>query len=154
MNWYGSARSNYFRVKDLTDFQKFCDENVPGAEIVHHDENESGTYKMVGVDDREMPPVEVHPLTALLFREEGGLPTQIEIDDTEYEFIDVISTHLVKGEVAIFMESGAEGMRYVSGHAIAVTWDGRTEYVSLNDIYDKAAAMLGIDARLVSGCEY
>lgn len=55
--------------------------------------------------------------------------------------VELVSAHLTREDVAVFMESGAEKMRYVGGAAVAVNADGRTEVVDLDDIYEKARSL-------------
>jgi len=120
-NYYATARSNYFKVKNKRAFKADCD-------------------KMgVGVwDDRKDGRVGIYPESD----DEGGWPSESWPEDADdaYEFdvCDVISAHLVEGEVAILLEAGAEKLRYVHGHAIAVNSKGETRKVMLNDIYDLA----------------
>lgn len=117
-NWYGSARSNYVRVKDR---EKFLDwaQSLPDVEVVEQE----GTF-------------------ALLARGEyGGWPSfrsRDDREDQEDEAIDLaaeIAIHLAPDEVCIFQEVGAEKLRYLSGSALAVNSAGETLQISINDIY-------------------
>lgn len=130
-NWHGAARSNYFRVKDEAAFKAWVATCPglgfwPGASIYR------GMFALhaEGTDD-------------------GAWPGYREIESEEWQGVDYyvyedIIPHLAEGEVAVFMEAGAENLRYITGWAIAVTWDGRTVSVSLNDIYGKAFGAFGI----------
>ncbi len=119
-NYYGSARSNYFIVKDADVFEKAL-EHVPDIEI----DKEGDKYCIL--------------VTGGDF---GGWPSSIWDDEKDIAInIDVpvlVSEHLVDGEVAIFMESGAEKLRYVIGYAVAINNKGETVAIGLDSIYDMA----------------
>jgi hypothetical protein len=123
-NYYGNARSNYFRVKDD---EAFIDamENIPSIELIHE---ENGTFVILGDD----PDGAGWPSWA--YDEEND--TDIEID-----LPAVVSEHLADGEVAIFMESGAEKLRYIVGYAEAINNKGERREVSLNSIYELAGEL-------------
>ena len=123
-NYYGSARSNYFKVKDPVAFEEALF-NVPDIEI--QGSIEKGFCVLVSGGDA------------------GGWPSMGWDDETEEEFdIDVpqiVSEHLVDGEVAIFEEAGAEKLRYLVGYAEAINSKGERRAVSLNDIFKLAAEL-------------
>ena len=115
-NYYSSARTNYFRVKEVDAFnawvKEFEDNN--GVEVVDKED----TF-------------------AILFDGESGVPISREVDG-DYEpldFMDELSNHLADDEVAILHESGAEKLRYINGFAIAVNNKGERRVISLDDIY-------------------
>jgi len=134
-NWYGTARSNYFHVKDKKKFKEHCD------------------LMNLGVwDDRKDGRVGVYPWD----NDDGGWPSSIPIDEEqqkkfgieptdgdywEFDFAEEISKHLKKGEVAIFVQVGAEKMRYVTGHASAINSEGVLQTISLENIYEIAKGM-------------
>ncbi len=123
-NYYGSARSNYFKVKDEAVFQEALS-LIPDIEI--HGDNESGFCILVSGGDY------------------GGWPNMGWNEETEEDYdIDVpllVSEHLIDGAVAIFMESGAEKLRYVTGYAEAINSKGERTSISLTDIYEAAAEL-------------
>lgn len=123
-NYYGSARSNYFKVKDEAAFLAAL-EDVPDIEI--HGVNEKGFCILVNGGDY------------------GGWPTMgwddEEEDDFEIDLPVLVSEHLLDDEVAIFMESGAEKLRYIVGYAEAINNKGERKTISLMDIYDIAKGM-------------
>ena len=115
-NYYSSARTNYFRVKEVDAFnawvKEFEDNN--GVEVVDKED----TF-------------------AILFDGESGVPISREVDG-DYEpldFMDELSNHLADDEVAILHESGAVKLRYINGFAIAVNNKGERRVISLDDIY-------------------
>jgi len=119
-DWYGSARSNYFGIKDEASYKIFCDR----WNIVPIQDGKKWGF-VCSLDDK------------------GGLPsyTSDENNDEEYDFddfVDELSKQLKPSHVAIMMECGAEKLRYVTGFALAVNSNGTTKTVSLNDIYKKA----------------
>ncbi len=123
-NWYGTARSNYFRVKDKQKFTEWAT-SIDGLELIEDEEGRVG----LGCN---------HDYS-------GGWPDLVYNQDTDdYEEIDVVKSvaaHLQEGSVAVFMEVGAEKMRYVTGWAVAVNHKGDTARVSLDDIYKQAAEL-------------
>jgi len=129
-NYYATARSNYFKVKDTKKFEKFC--NKVGVEMVTQND-------LVGfICSRS---------------ENGSLPSAI-YNDGDWEDIDLcdmIASHLCRGQVAVMMEVGAVKHRYVNGYAVAVNWKGEVKEVSLDMIYD-LAKKLGV--KNVTKAEY
>ena len=115
-NYYSSARTNYFRVKEVDAFnawvKEFEDNN--GVEVVDKED----TF-------------------AILFDGESGVPSFREVDgDCDHlVFMDELSNHLADDEVAILHESGAVKLRYINGFAIAVNNKGERRVISLDDIY-------------------
>jgi hypothetical protein len=118
MNWYGTCRSNYFHVQDSIAFEKWFSE-FDGALL---DADKEGRRAFVLHD---------------------GIPTfrsarnDDEDDDYDVDFMTELREHVVEGEAAIVIVAGAEGHRYITGEAYAVSPDHEDQlYVSLNDIYD------------------
>jgi hypothetical protein len=127
-DWYGTSRSNYFRVKNLKKFKALC--TRWGVEFIEKDDAPG----FVGFLGRS---------------EYGGLPSNIteeaelgevrELDSDD--FYKELAEHLKDGEVAVMMESGAQKHAYITGFAIAINSKGETVSISLNDIYEKAKAL-------------
>ena len=120
-NYIATARSNYFRVKDKEKFEEWC----WGLGLT-----------LIGEDDK---------LGFVVETNDGQIPAWRVGEDGDMDEVDFggeLASHLVDGEVAIFIEVGAEKLRYVSGYAIAVNSKGETRQVFLMDIY-KAAGDLG-----------
>jgi hypothetical protein len=120
-NYYESARTNYFAVKDVEAFKK---EIEPlGLEVV---ENKDGKL-------------------ALLSDLEEGFPYSYydeEIEDSvEVSWNEIFKQHLQDEEVAILMGAGAEKLRYISGWAVAYNNKGEQKSVSLDDIYELASSL-------------
>lgn len=127
-NWIGTARSNYFRVKDAEAFKKFVEES-PGIKIY---DTEGGKFVITPSDEGD-----------------GGWPRQTyDVDAGDYEEYDLageLALHLAEGEVAVLMEVGSERRHYLTGNATAVAWDGRIEVVYLSQIYEKARQAFGVE---------
>jgi hypothetical protein len=120
-NYYESARSNYFFVKDVDAFKAELDGSGLGIES-----RKVGELTQVG----------------LFASEENGFPfekyDQETYDSTELDWADIFKRHLVENQVAIIMGAGAEKLRYISGWAIAYNNKGESKSINLGDIYDLA----------------
>ena len=117
-NWYGASRSNYFKVKDAAAFEAKM--AALGVGVVT---SQDGALAVLGSD-------------------EGYWPSCDPNTDEDIEFIELVAGYLADDEVAIFITSGAEKLRYISGYATAVNNKLETRDVNLNDIY-KLAEELG-----------
>lgn len=121
-NYYASCRSNYFKVKNPVEFKEAM-EKLKG-EVTLCEEN--GVYCILG----NCP-------------DGGGWPTSIynspgDREPSDFDLGQFVSQFLGDGEVAIFLETGAEKLRYLVGHAIA--WNNWGEYrmIDINQIYQLA----------------
>jgi len=122
-NYYASCRSNYFKVKDEDAFILAMSE-IPGIEV---SQEANDTFCLLGGDP-----------------DGAGWPSWVQDDDGKDIEIDLpleVSKYLADGEVAIFMESGAEKLRYVVGYAVAINSQGEQVSIGLNDIYDMARGL-------------
>ena len=119
-NYYASARTNYFKVKDPKAFKQWVD-----------------TLPDVAADFRKKDGKYV-----LLAEGEYGWTTERYNEDVEdYEAVNLeeeIVPHLAEGEVVILQEIGAEKLRYLHGYSVAVAWTGETIRVDINDVYQLA----------------
>lgn len=132
-NYYASARSNYFSVKDPAAFK----EAMADFEVdVHEQSKQANTFCLLAANADGV-----------------GWPTWIEGDEDEeieINFFEIVGSFLADEEVAIFMEAGAEKLRYIVGEAHAVNNKGDWHSVSLNQIYDLAKEL----GENVSECSY
>lgn len=130
-NYYGTERTNYFRVKDEDAFRKWAEEELE-IEVVEHDENK-GMFCLLpdpNGDDRTFP----------VWRESEDEDEDLE----EIDFMGELSKHLQPGSVAVRTQSGFEKLRYVMGFADAINHKGERVSVDIQDIYRLAAeAKLG-----------
>jgi len=125
-NFYGTARTNYFKVKDAEAFKAWV-EDLPSVVLIEKDGlfgfysdcPDSGTFPSSRWDDEKEDFVEID-LTAEL--------AEFLTDDT----------------IAVLMEAGAEKKRYISAWAQAVNHKGEVETISLFDIYGMAEERFGI----------
>jgi hypothetical protein len=125
-NYEAQTRSNYFKVKNAEKFKAFCQR-----------------YNLEVITD-EKPKKECK----YGFMVDGSIPSgrcNAKGDWIESDFLQELSVHLVKGEVAVVMEIGSERMRYLNGYACAVNWNGRRHEVSLTDIYKWVKDTFGIE---------
>lgn len=127
----GYARTNYFKVKDLTAFRAW-------AEPLDLDFT-------TDVDDPDA--------IALLCNTEHGVWPETDPETFEEipDFALALSGHLAPGQVAILMEVGHEKMRYVGGYATAINDKGKRIDISLYDIYKMAQEKFNVD---ISAAEY
>ena len=122
-NYYASARSNYFKVKDVEAFKSWVD-SVPSLGLWRSDE-----------------------MFALYSEGEAGWPAWYLDDDGDELYFEVtdVAEFLTEDSIAVFMESGAEKLRYITGYAVAVNHKGETVQIGLGDIYELARAKFGIE---------
>ncbi len=122
-NWYGTSRSNYFKVKDGGAFREWAERR--NLEVL---EDRRG---LLGVAPSSMS-------------EDGSWPSYDDDDDCEIDFQAELIEHLAEGQVAILMTIGAEKLRYLTGFSVALAWDGRRMSVDIADIYDKVELEFGV----------
>lgn len=128
-NYYGVARTNYFRVKDEAAFRAWA-ANYP-VEIQNADDgfcllpDDSG-------DGSTFP--NAHPETG-----------------DEIDFFKELSAHLTEDSIVVHMESGHEKLRYIIGIAEAYNHKGECVQISLTHIYDLAEKKFG---HKPTPCEY
>ncbi|MDD2741240.1 MAG: hypothetical protein PHV02_03145 [Rhodocyclaceae bacterium] len=126
-NFTGSARSNYFRVKDVENFKSWA-LNISNIGFWEKE----GTFAIYSDD----PDTGCWPSSAL----------NPETDDhEEIDLVAELADHLQDGEVAVLMQAGAEKLRYIGAYATAVNHKGETVDVSLNQIYQLAMDKFGVD---------
>ena len=128
-DWYGTARSNYFKVRDNETFKVFM-QDLSNMFAEHNDVD--NTWWIRANDDSN-----------------GGLDWTIYDEDFEPDdsvnAMDEFASHLQEGEVAIFLEAGAEKLRYITGNALAIAWTGEIIEIDLTDIYELVAKKYGIE---------
>jgi hypothetical protein len=125
-NWYGTCRSNYFRVKDEAAFLEWIADFE--ATVIRDDDDKVG---FISND------------------EYGGVPRNWPDDDEEpISILEGIAEHLAENHVCVILEAGAEKARYVTGQAIAIAWTGERTEIQLGDIYAQAQEEFGGDAEI------
>ncbi len=140
-NYYATARSNYFAVKDENAFREWAAQlGLTVLEPDHCDKTADGIRRF-GISPGDCA-------------DSGGWPTSLADDETgdcdEIDVAEQLSAHLADDEVAVLIEVGNESLRYVTGVAVAVNNKGRTAHVNLDSIYT-AARRLG---RNITQAEY
>jgi len=129
-NYYCTARTNYFHVKNVDLFNKWI-EQFSEIEVVK---------KMIGLENGfGLLFDEAIPTTAL--RDKKNEAGEVEEVDVDIDFMDELADHLADDEVAIYMEAGAEKRRFVIGYAVAINNKKESESISLDDIYAKAKTL-------------
>lgn len=135
-NYYATARSNYFAVKDEEAFKDWV--MSVGLEVYEQITPGGSTLFMIAPSDMD---------------DCGAWPSGREDKDDEWveiDLLDELSVHLADEHVAVLMEVGNEKLRYVNGFAQAVNNKGEYVQLSLNDIYEKAASL----GSFVTAAEY
>lgn len=121
-NYVGSARSNYFRVRDEAAFMRWV-ETLPGVVARREDDDPERFVLLVEEGD------------------DGGWPNwrcdELTESEEEFDLHSELAEHLAEGEVAVLQEVGAEKLRYLVGYAVAVNHRGEKLAVSIDDIYEK-----------------
>jgi len=125
-NYIGTARSNYFAVKDP---EAFVNEmNKYPVEVITKEQDGIVLYGFIDED-----PDGGANIWAYYPEDEYG---ESDIEDIEWE--EVFKRHLQDEWVAIIMECGAERHRYLGGFAGAYNNKGETKVITLPDIYELA----------------
>ncbi len=119
-DWWGSSRSNYFKVKDKAAFLSWLSDL--GEVSVLHEEN--GYIAITGDNF-------------------GGWPTCLGEDCEPFDLAGELAGFLADGEIAVLIETGAEKLRYITGNAVAIDNQGKRIEIVLSDIYDQAEAVFG-----------
>lgn len=124
-NWYGTARTNFVRFADEAAYE--------------------AAKALIDSTNMQWHPHETHKLVAMVSGDDdsGGFDFTTT-DDKEIWWPD-ITQHLADGQVLVAIEAGAEKLRYVSGHANAVSKSGEYVKISLDDIYTLAFEKFGVE---------
>ncbi len=145
-NYYASARSNYFKVKNDDEFLEFC--RVRGLEVWSRPCLEENIERTGARKEYAIAPSD---------QGDGNGWCSGYYDENEQDYIDVaLEEELPKfldGSVCVLQECGAEKLRYLTGYAVAIHPDGRVVTVNIHDIYKKAAKAFGKDI-LITSCTY
>ena len=123
MNYIGSTRSNYFAVKDLEAYKAFLAQ-FGDVELIESEADQGLVGFVMGK-----------------YSDSGCLPNTKGPDNDECDFIAELAHHLADGEVAIVIEIGYEGARYLGGSATAVNNQGELVTINTDSIYDLAKGL-------------
>jgi len=133
-NWRGTARSNYFRVKDEATFLAW----VKARNIQVWTRPQTDTFAIAPTAHNDA---------------EGGWPTTLPNVDEPANLVLGLTDHLKEGEIAILVGVGAEKQAYVSGNATAVNHRGDVVAVDLDGIYELVADRMGVKSDSLSRVE-
>ena len=129
-NWYGTSLSNYVRVDPdklkimLELFNLRSWEYSEGLYAFASNTEFGDSPGLYEIDEDQ---------EALIF--ELGIENADNID--ELNFLDVVHTMLLPGEVFVWMEIGSEKIRYLTGMAIAIDHTGQVlKRINLDDIHE------------------
>ena len=120
-----TARTNYFRVKDVDAFNKWIEQFSGLETIVHETQGTIGILFEDGVPNCRWE------------TEKFADGSEHDVD-VEVDFMEELGLHLADEEVAVLQEVGNENLRYVSGYSIAVNNKGERREISINHIYNLA----------------
>lgn len=121
-NWCGSCRSNYFKVKDRAAFENFLAQYE--AQLIEGEDGRVGFYST---------------------SEFGEVPYRWDDDEDHISILYEISSQLAEGEVCVIEEIGAEKLRYLTGKAWAISWEGVIVNVDIGEIYQRASEAFGVE---------
>ena len=134
-NYSGYCRSNYFGVQHRQAFDAWvtlfdC--------TIHVVERSDGCVALFASDDTGWPTFRCASASA----PDRRRPIYEDDDDVVgCDFHAELAAHLADGHVAVLMEIGHEERRYFIGQAMAMNRQGDRVVLSLDDIYDRAAAL-------------
>jgi len=134
-NYYGTTRSNYFRVKDDVAFKDWCNElNLDWWDKTF--DSQDGVFYAISADTGDCCgwPTSV-------VRADPGDP-DVE-NDVEVDVAAELADHLDPRDVAILLEIGSEKLRYLVGTATAVNSEGKAHTISLANIAEEARTFFG-----------
>jgi hypothetical protein len=125
-NYYGSARTNYFRVKDIEAFK--AEVEAYPLVVVSRDDNPDFIALFISDDD-----------------DEGSFPwcdyyTE-DAEGDEINWTEIFGRHLQVNSVVIIQEVGNEKLRYFGGIAVAINSKGEEITININSIFDQATAL-------------
>ncbi len=126
-NYAAVARSNYFSVKDIDAFRLEM-AKVSDIHVECLGEGESQTVALFCQTDDGWP--------------SEYYPDEVLADPVSIDLPAMVASHLAEGSVAVFLESGNEGLRFVGGHATAVDAAGERVDLNLHDIFKLASGRL------------
>ncbi len=120
-NYYESARSNYFFVKDIEAFE--AELEGTGLTVIKKDIDNNLTQVALLATEDGWPEYKYDPDT---------------YDSEELNWEGIFIRHLIDNQVAVIMGAGAEKLRYISGWAMAYNNKGESVGINIADIYNLA----------------
>lgn len=135
-NWYGSARSSYFRVRNEEEFRAWVEKRE--LQILFEDK---GRFAIAPADSSDTG--------GWSNWEKNPDPNPDAEELIAIDFIGELTGQLAEGEVAVIMETGAQKLSYLTGNAVAVHSSGETVSLDLNNIYALAAERFNVDPETI-----
>lgn len=144
-NWYGMARTNYFKVIDPKRFRE-----------------EMSEYSVTVIESwrprGDAPVEEGEPpyLGLIATTEDGDWPSSVlqeGVDENgdpwedyiDIDFCEIVRPHLAEDQVALFFTVGNEKARYLTGRVVAINSVNRDFLtLDLDEIYDRVHKEWGI----------
>ena len=146
-NWYGKARTNYFKVIDPEKFREemseysvtFIDSWRPRGDVPPVEEGEPPYFGLIAATENGDWPSSVLQEGV----DENGDPRE---DYVDIDFCEIVRPHLAEDQVALFFTIGSEKARYLTGRVVAVvnTEDRDFLTLDLDEIYDRVHKEWGI----------
>jgi len=124
-NYYATARTNYFEVKDPDKFKAFV-AKMPDLVLIEKTVCDAKRKRTLYGFYVENP-------------DGGGFPTVWATRKGQWQDValcNATARHLKDGEIAIFVEAGHEKSRYVTGYAIAINSKGKSVELCIDNIYN------------------
>lgn len=148
--YISKARTNSFIVKDVEAFKNDLlaygvrpepwSEARNGAEFIFDhttgSENPAGTVSLFAFGG--WPSLDEEHVADRL-----GLDDDDVVTLKHNDLVQLVASHLVEGQVAVFVEVGAQKMIYLGGTAVAVNASGETRVVDLDNINALAQELTG-----------
>ena len=131
-NYYCFSRTNYFRIEDVIRFTAWAAQRG----LTVHPQQDADDHFAIFPNDSDS----------------AAFPSFDSDTDKEIDFAAELAAHLDEGSVAVILETGAEKLRYLHGHAIAINAQGDLVQIALDDIYNLAAQRF--PGKEVSRAEY
>ena len=133
-NYYATARSNYFAVKDEVVFRQWADQL--GLKIMEPSHR-----------DKVADSIRRFAITPGDHTDNGSWPDSLYDEESdEVHDVDVqeqLVAHLADDEVAVLIQVGSEKLRYVDGSAVALNSQGESVSIDLWYIYELARTLGG-----------
>jgi hypothetical protein len=126
-DYYASARSNYFSVRDRSEFERALGPVFEAGEISISEGEDCHDGK----------------ICLLVESFHGCWPTACLSVEGLLDLAKLVAPHLEDEEVAIFFEAGSEKLRYIAGIALAINCKGEYREVNLDSIYELAKDLGG-----------
>lgn len=124
-NWYGTSRSNYVKLKNIPILEQLFEVRV----VQKSDQN---LWAVLSEDYHGGTPYCDRDEDNEAFFEKHGLDEYITLLDVIHLFLEPEPDN-----VFVWITAGAEKLRYITGHALAIDHTGTIlNRVSLDDIYD------------------